>query len=79
LYGNNCKKFISILDKQWQNKISYKTLFNDTSFFNKLLNVGELKIPTNAVNTTPHKHPCEAIGYVDEGEIETKKENSLAH
>jgi quercetin dioxygenase-like cupin family protein len=40
--------------------------------------VVELKIPTDGVDTIPHKHPCELIGYVAEGEIETKMEGFIA-
>lgn len=59
-------------DKQWQTKVLFKQLLSDTGLVNKSVQVVHLQIPSGGVDTMPHKHPCELIGFVLEGEIETK-------
>jgi quercetin dioxygenase-like cupin family protein len=65
-------------DKQWQNKVLFKKLLSDTGLINKSVQVVQLQIPPGGADTMPHKHPCELVGYITEGEIETKMEGTPA-
>ncbi len=65
-------------DKQWYNKLLFKQFLSDTGLNNKSVQVVQLQIPSGGADTMPHKHPCELIGFVLVGEIETKMQGQPA-